>query len=1062
MMVTCAACGNQVLISDDSAPPSYKCAVCAHVNVLQAGGGTDDDDLDIDVGGQIPDSVPLLDDDDSNEALAPPTATGSRGPSLAPEEGDPGYGLAQKSGRIKIKPLAAVRGKAGPTIATCSVLLRVAALGVLLLAVGGVLDSFPALMESGRASMIFGILSAACVAGWLGVLAKLLFSGAAGLKRGEAEWRSAMLFLSATWVVGAPALAFLLSLGGQAELAQLSLRFQLILAWLGVLGLLGLGCYVLWAVYLKNPGYFVADKAAKKRVDVFSQLIIYTVLGAVGLGSLALIEVQSAESGRDQSTAENTTRKPEGVETYGTEPRASSTDPEPKPGPKRGVAAGARTWELAQKPAIDGNHWFSVRPPAQWQRVAPPMPDQGDATVSRLCWAGRPSPGGPDLWLEASCSADEGEHDRPRVLGASVPDRVEAQDVLVGEREGRLYVGGLDVKRDAIVLVIDSLLTKRTYTFSLSGPKGRVDRHRPEFIAFTKTLQPVSIPVEISPAARVVVCEYGKVTLAAPTGFKKKRFRDQPDETIAEYARGPHAVVGLRVVAGQSLGDVEVCGTPLRDLLVEGQPLTIGERKWRLRSGLARGAYRADAWLTAHLGRQYIIYGWSLPSDHSNLRLFIKAWMAKLEFAKPEPPKVTDPTLPGPGRPEASAPAAGVKIPGEHDQKAKMTQALMRRDLEESGRHALTGSSGGQPIELLADARGRYLCAVYSRRTSTLAVWRLETGQKLVEASTRYRVGAATIVPGTSLLVLGDSQGFVRWVPLDKMGQGRRLTPGLDGETPQAQPNEPPGPMGPGNPRAAGGKAASARLSEVFPIEGWRASTKPIVALAVSPDRSALAVASEDMTVRVWKATLERSEQLGRFYVSNTRVIRQLAFTPDGKRIAVVTNQSWAEIHYWQAKKPIRKLSVTNAGQCTDVAFSENGEVLAVGTSNGIVRTWQAASLKPMRVLKGGGTARPTRRTTPRRFGDRRRAPVSVPIARVALSADGSRLAMAVSKTIWVWDTGTGKPICQIPASAGRVGGSFCHVTFLPIDGLLAGAHSNGRIELLDLSQLALGGGLDD
>lgn len=233
-------------------------------------------------------------------------------------------------------------------------------------------------------------------------------------------------------------------------------------------------------------------------------------------------------------------------------------------------------------------------------------------------------------------------------------------------------------------------------------------------------------------------------------------------------------------------------------------------------------------------------------------------------------------------------------------------------------------------------------------------------------------VRAVAFAPDGDILASGGDDGFVRlWQVRD--GKQRLALPGHQGRVSQLA-------FAPdGKTLAAGDGAGIVHL--------WDAATgrelerlsllpeyhQPIVALAYSPAGTRL-VAGSEVGLAWWDTATGR--QLGEL-AGKTPALRALAFTPDGKSLAFFRPTLDAPPKLILCEVAPGKIR----GQYKNVegssgAFSRDGKLLVTGTSDGLLRLWDART----------GELRPSLRgASPKRNVEARQP--------VALSADGNRVA---------------------------------------------------------------------
>jgi WD40 repeat protein/mono/diheme cytochrome c family protein len=163
--------------------------------------------------------------------------------------------------------------------------------------------------------------------------------------------------------------------------------------------------------------------------------------------------------------------------------------------------------------------------------------------------------------------------------------------------------------------------------------------------------------------------------------------------------------------------------------------------------------------------------------------------------------------------------------------------------------------------------------------------------------------------------------------------------------------------------------------------------TPPATALAYSPDRKLLAVATYQ-EVQLWDTS---THQRRRVLAGHEGEVQSLAFSPDGQFLAAGGGDpsQEGEIKIWRLDSG---LAVRTLKEHTDVvtalAYSPDGKALASGSADKSLRFWDPAAGKLLRTVRDHADA----------------------LYAVAYSPDGKWLASSgADRTIKLWDTAGGK-----------------------------------------------------
>ncbi|GIV06418.1 MAG: hypothetical protein KatS3mg016_1993 [Fimbriimonadales bacterium] len=196
-----------------------------------------------------------------------------------------------------------------------------------------------------------------------------------------------------------------------------------------------------------------------------------------------------------------------------------------------------------------------------------------------------------------------------------------------------------------------------------------------------------------------------------------------------------------------------------------------------------------------------------------------------------------------------------------------------------------------------------------------------------------------------------------------------------------------------------------------------------INSLALAPDRSTVASTSHDYTVKIWDA---RDGRLLRTLVRGQVTPNTVAFAPVSTLPYVAVGYADGKVYIWDYRTGglVHILTVTNYASfgVNSVAFSPNGQTLAIGSDTNQVTLWSVNSWQLTRTLNH-----------------------SYPVRQLAFSpSDPTLLASASGYYVYLWNTATGQQVRAIGPHA-----NFSTMAFSP-DGqlIVTGGSSNSFVKL--------------
>lgn len=286
------------------------------------------------------------------------------------------------------------------------------------------------------------------------------------------------------------------------------------------------------------------------------------------------------------------------------------------------------------------------------------------------------------------------------------------------------------------------------------------------------------------------------------------------------------------------------------------------------------------------------------------------------------------------------------------------------------GSTVLAGTTGGA-IEVWETTSGRLLHTLQGHKKDVLALAVSADGGSIASAGYDGTVRIWSTSTGQLLRVITDHKSPVRALALTA-----------------------------GNPRVISGDengvVAVHDLATGKIVRKWKADSY-LTALAATPDGSRVITGGADRLVRIWDLA---TGELVRTIEGHTDRVNGVAVAPDGGRVASVAGDR--TIHIWDLDTgKVRLKGLSNFINLFSVTFSPDGkQLMFTGSGAGAVEL-ECATGKVARGYDGSDTVTP--------FA-------------VAYSVQGDRLAVGTFRgTIDVWDTATARLLLSVKANARSV-----------------------------------------